>query len=87
MARKTGSDYIPTKAELMQAAEERKEYMASHPVKLKKYEISYRINGICASEFRYGTSNSDAIEEFKRQCSMVGWIPYDVTCKEVEQNG
>ena len=85
MARNTGSDYIPTEADLIKQAEERKAYMAAHPVKMNAYNIRYSMNGVqYGPEVVYARSNADAIEHFKNQCSIVGWVPYDLTCEEVK---
>ena len=84
MARNTGSDYIPTQADLIKQAEERKAYMEAHPVKMNTYKISYKIDSMPLSENVSALSNAAAIEHFKRQCNIVGWVPYDIVCEEVK---
>lgn len=85
MARKTGSDYIPTQADLMRAETLRKEYLKAHPPALKNYKITYTMFGSPAAPvFKTSTTQTGALDIFMRECNLCGIIPYDVTCEEVK---
>jgi len=85
MARKTGSDYIPTQADLMHAEELRKEYLEAHPPALKNYKITYTMFGSPAAPvFKTSTTQAGALDIFMRECNTIGMVPYNVVCEEVK---
>ena len=88
MARNTGSDYIPTYAELAHAADEARARAKAANVKLNLYELSYTVAGFpgpLLTEKRAARSQAEAIEELKQQCSLVGWVPCGITVKLLEK--
>lgn len=84
MARKMGSDYIPTEADLMREETRRLEYLKAHPPALKTYLIKYKYFGNVATDKKVSTTQAGAIDAFMRECSLCGIIPYEVTCEEVK---
>ena len=85
MAKNTGSDYIPTTADLIAAEEARKSWIEAHPPALKNYKISYTQYGVAQTPVvKTSISQAGAIDIFMRECSMFGIVPYDVMCEEVK---
>ena len=85
MAKNTGSDYIPTTADLIAAEEARKSWVEAHPPALKNYKITYTMFGSPAAPvFKTSTTQAGALDVFMRECNTVGIVPYNVVCEEVK---
>lgn len=90
MAKKTGSDYIPTYAELEAERAERNkrtEELAKKGWCLGEFEVTYKVNGAQLTQKMVARSKNEIEGMLKQQCGMVGWVPYDVEVKTlVEPN-
>lgn len=90
MSRKNSGDYIPTGAEIeLQREENSKNAQAAKDrgFRLGEYEFSYKLNGNTMCEKVAAVSKTEAMIQFKQQCNIVGWLPYDIEVKTlVEPN-
>lgn len=84
MAKKTGSDYIPTEADLIHEKDMRDEWVKAHPPAFKTYLIKYKCFGNVVTDKKVSTTQAGAIETFMRECKLCGIIPYDVMCEEIK---
>lgn len=90
MSRKNSNDYIPTGAELERQHEEsiqNAKAAKDRGFRLGEYEFSYKLNGRAMHEKVSAVSKTEAMVQFKQQCDIVGWLPYDIDVKTlVEPN-
>lgn len=90
MSRSTGSDYIPTYADIEHKrgeAHERAEALRKKGWRLGEFEVTYVVNGAKLVQKMSSRSKTEAVEELKQQCGMVGWVPYGIEVKTlVEPN-
>lgn len=90
MAKKTGSDYIPTYAEIeaeRAECDKRTEELRKKGWRLGEFEVKYKVNGAELVQKMASRSKIEVVEELKQQCGMVGWVPYDIEVKTlVEPN-
>ena len=90
MAKRTGSDYIPTYADIEAERVERDkraEELRKKGWRLGEFEVTYTVNGTTLTQKMASRSKNELLEELNQQCGMVGWIPYDVKVKTlVEPN-
>lgn len=86
MAKRTGEDYIPTYADIENERAEcdaRADALKQKGYRLGEFEVSYKANGTPYVQKAAARSSVEAVEYIKHQCSMVGWVPYDIDVKTV----
>ena len=90
MSKQTGSDYIPTYADIEHERNEqraRAEAFKQKGFHLGEFEVTYTVNGTTLTQKMVSRSKIEAVFELKQQCGLVGWVPYDIAVKTlVEPN-
>jgi len=90
MAKRNSKDYIPSISDLATErsdAEKRAKEAADRGFRIGEYSITYTVSGQTFTQKVSDYSQKDAIANLKKQCGMVGWIPYDISVQTlVEPN-
>lgn len=84
--RKSSKDYIPTASDLAHDRDEcdaRAQEARDRGYHLGEFEVTYTVQGQKFTQRVSDYSEKDAVENLKKQCGMIGWVPYDVSIKTV----
>lgn len=77
------SDKIPSVADRIAEIDKMNEYKSTHQDPRKMYAVSYTVCGKQIVENVLAETAAEAKEKTVQQCGMVGWVPQDLTVKDM----
>lgn len=84
--RKNSKDYIPTAADIMHDIDEREARVQAardNGYHLGEFEVTYNVQNQKFTQRVFDYSEKDAVDNLKKQCGMIGWIPRDISIKTI----